>query len=167
MKKHISLFLLLVIIPCVHAREIKIKWRDVIEVKDLAKARETAESEKKLITIIVSSKKFDSDNQGAEQTVDVLKTTIKALKASSVIVRSSYEDVMGLKKGDEFNMAVAEGVEKAGNVQPMIIVLNSAEKKLVAVIPPGDIYKNGSKAFRDVKKTARALKKTARVLKNK
>ncbi len=155
----LSCLLFVSLLTCVQAREIKVKWRGVMEMKDLAKARKTAEAEKKLLTILVANKTYDSETQGAQQAVDVIEDTIKALKGCSVIVRSSLNDVRGLKQGDEFNIEVIDGVQKAGNYLPMIIVMNSAEKKLVAVITPNDVIKEGSKAFRSVKKTARKLKK--------
>lgn len=142
-----------------HARDITPKWRDVMEVKDLTKAREKAEEEKKFVTILVCNKTYDSENQGAQQSVDIIEDTIKALKSSSIIVRSSYEGVRSLKQGDVFNLAVIEGVKKSGNTTPMIIILNPATKKLVEVIMPNDVLKEGSKAFRDIKKAARDLKK--------
>ncbi|MCP5535268.1 MAG: hypothetical protein H7A51_03425 [Akkermansiaceae bacterium] len=159
MKKYISLLLFLSVTPFLQARDITPKWRDTMEMKELDKARKTAESEKKLITILVTNKTYDSDTQGAQQVVDVIEDTIKALKTSSIIVRTSYEEAGSLNQGDEFNMAVIDGLRKAGNSLPMIIVINPIDKKLVQVIPPNEVLQDGSKAFRDVKKAARNLKK--------
>lgn len=159
MRKYICLLLLVVIAPVLDAREVKVKWRDAVEMKDLAKARKTAESEKKLLTIIVANKKYDSDHEGADLSVRVIESAVKGLRMSSVIVRSTLSEVTGLKQGDEFNQAVLQGFNLAGNSLPMIIVLNSAEKKLVTVVKPMDVLQQGSKAFREVKRIARSMRK--------
>ena len=159
MRKSIYLLLIFLLVPLAHAREIRLRWGDSVEIKNLDQARKTAEAEKKLITVIIGLPDYDSETRGAQQTVDVIEDTIKALKGSSVIVKGTFEEMRALKQGDVFNIALAEGVQKAGNSLPMIIVLNPAEKKLIQVIAPNDVLKDGSRAFREVKKIARDLKK--------
>lgn len=141
------------------AKDLKIKWRGTVEFKDLEQAKKDAVSEKKFLTILVSNAKYDSDTQGAQATVDVIEDTIKGLKNSSIIVRSSVDQIRGLTAGEPFNTAASEGFQKAGNSLPMIIIINPATNKLVKVIQPNDVHQEGSKAFRDIKKAARDLKK--------
>lgn len=157
--KSICLLLIVLFVPLAHAREIRLRWGDSVEIKNLDQARKAAEAEKKLITVIIGLPNYDSETRGAQQTVDVIEDTIKALKGSSVIVKGTFEEMRALKQGDVFKIALVEGVQKAGNSLPMIIVLNPAEKKLIHIIAPNDVLKDGSRAFREVKKIARDLKK--------
>ncbi|BDS06053.1 hypothetical protein NT6N_10930 [Oceaniferula spumae] len=155
----VSLALVSMIVVTANAREIKIKWRDTVEFKELEKAKKTAVDENKFLTILVSNEKYDSDHQGAEATVDVIHETIKGMKSFSVIVRATVSNIQGVNGADPFSAAVREGFQKAGNSLPMIIVINPAENKLVKVVPAQEVHTDGSKAFRDLKKAARDLKK--------
>lgn len=159
MHKFIYFFMIVSFVPLAHAREIRLRWGDSVEIKNLDQARKTAEAEKKLITVIIGLPNYDSETRGAQQVVDVIEDTIKSLKGSSVIVKGTFEELRALKQGDVFNIALAEGIREAGNGLPMIIVLNPAEKKLVKVIAPIDVQRDGSRVFREIKKIARDLKK--------
>ncbi|MGB1261244.1 MAG: hypothetical protein ACPG6P_14460 [Akkermansiaceae bacterium] len=158
MHKLIYLLALLAFLPSVSAKEIKIKWRDTVEYAELAASREKAAKDKKFITILVSNKTYDSDNQGAQAAADVIEDTIKAMKSISIVVRCSYENARSIKQ-DEFGKAAIEGLKKAGNGLPMIVVVDPSTNKLVEVLMPRTIQQDGSKAFRGVKKKARELKK--------
>lgn len=159
MKNYICLLLLVGLASVAGARELNIKWGDSVSMKELEAAKAQAVEDKKLITVIVSNRSYDSETQGAEMVVDVIEDTIKALKKSSVVVKSSVDEIRSLQPNNDLNKAILEGLKEAGNSLPMIIVVNPSDNSVVQVIQPKDVAQGGSKAFRDVKKAAREMKK--------
>jgi hypothetical protein len=140
----------------------KVRWpQDAFEWEKLDEAMETAVKEEKAICVIIFPEEtIDPKQQGADLAFDATNDAISGTKGFCVIVKGKLSVLQEQPKTQEEAdrlKALSEGINKAGNSYPIVVVLDSSMKKLVGAAPAKSIHEDGRKVFRELKKQFQEL----------
>ena len=142
----------------------KVRWpRDAFEIEKIEAAKAKAVEEGDGVAVIFAPSQWPDDEDGSiARTIEVVEDAIKALKSFCVIVNGAEVQVflqMQAQNKDEQLKVLTEGVQKAGNSYPIVVVLDAEMKQVVLATSGQVIHKEGKSIFRDAKKKLRELEK--------
>jgi hypothetical protein len=142
----------------------KVRWpRDVVEWAKLEEARETAAKEEKACAFIFVPVDWGEDiSEGVVRSIEATNDAIGGLKSFCLIVKGDFLAVGQARQGkeDAAPKALLEGLNKAGNTYPLVVVLGPELKTVLGATSGRQINTEGRKVFREAKKKFRDLMET-------
>ncbi len=141
----------------------KVRWpSDVVEWAKLKDAAETAKKQKKGFAFIFVPAAYGEDTDGGvARSIAATNDAIRALKSFCLIVKGDMQAVLKAMRTQQedpnVSKALMEGLNKAGNTYPLVVVLDGKRKSLLGAVAGQKIHDEGKKVFREAKKKFRNL----------